>query len=640
MSNSPFSGRSQVAATDVDRLADARYFVPLLKPYGGAILTLALASVGLSLLNGVTQVALTPLLEIVLRGSEAASSAAQVTPGFTFDLNQLGLSVLNLAAQATGFTDPWRLLLVSSGLYVVLAVAGQAAAFATRYWATGMRLRVSRDLEYKLFGHILRLPLSFLHRHPIGWLQSRMSGDVLNATGMINDLVIDGLTNVLLSGFYILLLVRTNPSLTLIAAIAGLTQLGLSRGLTNMARNRTRDNFEAMAQGNAFRQERLSAIREIKSFSAEQHEQESLFSIISRVVRLSVRYFLYKHVEKPLRISVNRVVVVVVMLFGAWQLLQGQITTSAFLLFMFFAQSLIGPLTGLASILLEVTEIRALLSGVAYLLAVDEEPNGTRPARADDFQDRIELKDVSFAYGDLPVLRNANLTIRKGEMVALVGRSGAGKSTLVDLLMRFYLPTDGVITLDGVQVGEFNLQQYRRLFGVVSQDELLFNDTVYNNIAYARPELSREDVERSARIANAEPFILSDLDNGYDTIVGQRGVRLSGGQRQRIAIARAVAHQPAVLILDEATSSLDSESERLVQQAIEQVVKGCTAVVIAHRLSTVLMADKIVVLKEGEIVEMGTHQELLNRGGEYRYLYDLQFDPNGARLNRGDIEQT
>jgi ABC-type multidrug transport system fused ATPase/permease subunit len=330
-------------------------------------------------------------------------------------------------------------------------------------------------------------------------------------------------------------------------------------------------------------------------------------------------------VEKPLRISVNRVVVVVVMLFGAWQLLQGQITTSAFLLFMFFAQSLIGPLTGLASIFLTVTEIRALLSGVAYLLAVDEEPNGTRPARADDFQDRIELKDVSFAYGDLPVLRNANLTIRKGEMVALVGRSGAGKSTLVDLLMRFYLPTDGVITLDGVQVGEFNLQQYRRLFGVVSQDELLFNDTVYNNIAYARPELSREDVERSARIANAEPFILSDLDNGYDTIVGQRGVRLSGGQRQRIAIARAVAHQPAVLILDEATSSLDSESERLVQQAIEQVVKGCTAVVIAHRLSTVLMADKIVVLKEGEIVEMGTHQELLNRGGEYRYLYDLQF---------------
>ncbi len=612
--------------TGADSSTSTRYLITLLKPYTGAMLILALASVVLSLLNGVTQVALTPLLEIVLRGGEATVSAAQVAPGFTFDLNQLGLSVLNLAAQATGFTDPWRLLLVSSGVYVVLAVLGQAAGFATRYWATSMRLRVSRDLEYRLFGHILRLPLSFLHRHPTGWLQSRMSGDVLNATGMINELIIDGLTNVLLSGFYILLLVRTNPNLTLIAAVAGLTQLGLSRALTGMARNRTRDNFEALAQGNAFRQERLSAIREIKSFGAEEIEQKSLFDTLSGVIRLSVRYFLYKHIERPLRISVNRVVVVAVMLFGAWQLLQGQITTSAFLLFMFFAQSLIGPLTSLASVLLNVTEIRAALSGVAYLLSVEEEPGGTRPVSPAAFQDCIELHDVSFAYGDLPVLRHANLVIPKGAMVALVGRSGAGKSTLVDLLMRFYTPTEGIITLDGSPIGDFDLHQYRRLFGVVSQDALLFNDTVYNNIAYARPELTREDIERAARIANAEPFILNDLDHGYDTMLGERGVRLSGGQRQRIAIARAVAHRPPILILDEATSSLDSESERLVQEAIEQVVKGCTAIVIAHRLSTVLMADQIVVLKDGQIVEIGTHQELYDRGGEYRYLYNLQFN--------------
>jgi ABC-type multidrug transport system fused ATPase/permease subunit len=182
-----------------------------------------------------------------------------------------------------------------------------------------------------------------------------------------------------------------------------------------------------------------------------------------------------------------------------------------------------------------------------------------------------------------------------------------------------------VIELDGVPVQEFDLAAYRTLFGVVSQDGLLFNETVYQNIAYARPELSREDVERAARIANAENFILNDLDQGYDTLLGERGVRLSGGQRQRVAIARAVVHRPQILILDEATSALDSESERLVQDAISHVVKGHTSIVIAHRLSTILMADKIVVLRDGEIVETGTHKELLALNGEYSYLYNLQF---------------
>ncbi|NDJ53695.1 MAG: ATP-binding cassette domain-containing protein, partial [Chloroflexi bacterium] len=266
----------------------------------------------------------------------------------------------------------------------------------------------------------------------------------------------------------------------------------------------------------------------------------------------------------------------------------------------------------------------------AFLLDQQTEPSGTQAISIGDFQQAIEVDGISFAYEDAPVLENITLSIKKGEMVALVGRSGAGKSTLVDLILRFYQPDSGTIRLDGQPISNYQLDNYRRLFGVVSQDGALFNDTVRQNIAYARPDLRDEQIEKAARIANAHNFVLNDLPEGYDTLLGERGVRLSGGQRQRIAIARAVVDEPPILVLDEATSALDTESERLVQEAIARVVQGSTAIVIAHRLSTIRMADKIVVLKAGRIVETGTHDELIQLNGEYRHLHDLQFSENGA----------
>jgi subfamily B ATP-binding cassette protein MsbA len=240
------------------------------------------------------------------------------------------------------------------------------------------------------------------------------------------------------------------------------------------------------------------------------------------------------------------------------------------------------------------------------------------------FEDRIVLRDVGFRYEDEPVLEGVNLEIKKGEVVALVGPSGAGKSTLADLILRLYDPVSGVITIDGRDIRTLRQEAYRRLFGVVSQEALLFNATIRENIAYGREGLAEADIVRAARIANAHEFIM-EFPQGYGTVVGDRGIRLSGGQRQRVAIARAIVGRPPILVLDEATSSLDTESERLVQQAIDRVIQGATSIVIAHRLSTILHADKIVVLGRGGIEAVGRHADLLAHNETYGRLYRLQF---------------
>lgn len=605
-----------------------RKILASVKPYTFKLLILVGVAVLLSFLTGLTQLALTPMLTLVLdpTGAQSAGASSEL------DLNSVGPTILGFFSDWTGLTDPWQLLAVSSLAYLALALMVQVLSFGSKAWMTRIRMTIAADLEHKLFGHILQLPLSFIHKYPAGWLFSRVDHDVRMATVMFADLVIDGLSSLLVSLFYVIVLMRTSLSLTVFAAVAGLVQIGLTQLMSRYTKRFTRDTTEATAQLQAFSLERLTALREVKALAGELHETAAFRQKINVYRNYAIRQGVYKRIEQPLRWSINRIVLITVMLFGAWQTLNGEMSTAAFILFMFFAQSLIGPLASLAEMMLSVVEIRTMLNGPGYLLSQAQEADGMGRRIADGFKDSVVFRNVSFAYEELPVLSNINLTIRQGEMVALVGRSGAGKSTLVDLLMRFYMPIEGHIEMDGTPINEFDLSAYRQLFGVVSQDGTLFNETVHANIAYARPFLTREDVERAARVANAEEFILNDLSDGYDTMLGERGVRLSGGQRQRISIARAVAHRPSILILDEATSSLDTESERLVQDAISQVVKGYTAVVIAHRLSTIMMADRIVVLRDGEIVETGTHQELYNLNGEYRYLYDLQFHPENVEI--------
>jgi ABC-type multidrug transport system fused ATPase/permease subunit len=350
------------------------------------------------------------------------------------------------------------------------------------------------------------------------------------------------------------------------------------------------------------------------------------------VAKTTLEYSVFKNGETPLR-RILDIAAIGVMLLLAFRAMQaGELTFQGFVLFMLVVRLTIAPISALAQAL---TRLQGGLGSARRVLEfLGREPVVVDGPRTDaQFKREIKLENVTFGYAaDTPVFTGLNLTLKKGELLAIVGTSGAGKSTLVDLILRLYDPGTGRMTVDGVDVRQFNQESYRRLFGVVSQESLLFNESIADNIIFGRATGNDADLRRAADIANASEFI-SGLPEGFDTFVGDRGVRLSGGQRQRIAIARAIYASPPILILDEATSALDSGSERLVQQAIDRVLTTATAVVIAHRLSTILHADRIVVLDNGRIEAVDTHDALLATSPTYQRLYDLQFRSTSAPSN-------
>jgi subfamily B ATP-binding cassette protein MsbA len=377
-----------------------------------------------------------------------------------------------------------------------------------------------------------------------------------------------------------------------------------------------------MAELTASLHESLGGMRVVKAFAKEDYEVERFRGVAERAFRSFVRLRRYFALSSPLSELLGAGAAVAVLAYGGHLILvERTLTADRFLVFLVAMLSMTRPLRKLASINADIQDGLAAGERIFELLqiqpSVTERP-GAKPVTA--IHDAIRFEDVAFAYEPgRPVLQDIDLAIRAGEVVALVGPSGGGKSTLADLTLRFYDPTSGRITLDGVDLRDVKLADLRRLSGLVTQDVFLFNDTVRANIAYGDPAVTDDAIHAAARAAHADEFI-RELPLGYDTEIGDRGVRLSGGQRQRLAIARAILKNPPLLVLDEATSALDSESERLVQQAIEELMVGRTALVIAHRLSTVRRADRIVVIDRGRIVETGTHAELVRLNGLYTRL--------------------
>jgi subfamily B ATP-binding cassette protein MsbA len=374
-------------------------------------------------------------------------------------------------------------------------------------------------------------------------------------------------------------------------------------------------------------QETISGIRLVKASGTESYEEGRFAEGSNKYARSSLKLTRLALLAPPVTEIIGTVIAVLILWIGAWQVLRsGSMTGATLLAFLTLVLRLLQPLKQLSQMR---TTAQSSLASAERLFEILDSPaefqrdRGTRDTAT--FHRHLEFENVSFSYGDSPVLSSIDLSASKGEVVALVGPSGSGKSTLVDLIPRFYEPTSGRILIDGIDIRDIKLPALRSLTGIVSQETVLFHDTVRSNIAYGGTDrYTQEQIEAAARAANAHEFII-ELPRGYDTLLGERGTRLSGGQRQRLAIARALLTDPPILILDEATSALDTESERLVQEAVDRLLQGRTVFVIAHRLSTITHADQILVLDRGEIVERGTHAELLAIRGAYHRLYSLQF---------------
>ncbi len=490
-------------------------------------------------------------------------------------------------------------------------------------WTGNRMILDMRDLLYR---HITNLSMSFFNNQKIGTLISRITNDV----NLIQGAIANVLGNIIGAGFNIIgllgMLFYLQWKFTLIAIfifpVAVFPIIALGKKMKKAAKG----SQEKMGDITSVLNESFNGIRIVKAFGMEEYERKRFKEDLVRHFDYMMRGVRASAMSSPIMETIGAVGIAAIVYVAGRAVIQEQLTTGTFFAF-------IAAITGLYPQVKKFNDMnniiqQALASAERVFAILDTKPDIVDAPDAVEkktFTDKVEFKNVEFSYiKSEQVLRGISFEMKKGEVFAVVGPSGSGKSTTADLLARFYDPSAGEITIDGINIKNIKQESLRNLIGIVTQETILFNDTIRNNIAYGKPGLSQEDIEAAAKAANAHSFIVKQPD-GYNTMIGDRGVRLSGGQRQRLAIARAILKNPPILILDEATSSLDSESEILVQQAINNLMQNRTTFVIAHRLSTVRNANRIIVIDKGVITETGTHDELIKLGGTYKKLYDMQF---------------
>ncbi len=608
------------------RAGDFRRLLWLLRnytaPYWWAVGLLLLTSYLATALAALFPVLMAPILDLALGTPVGSAAGGAPTAAEGLSLRNLGAAFFQwLGIHSVG--NRFNAIVVLCVVYVAVGFLKGWVDFGNYLLALWIRVRATAALQSDLFRHLLGLSMGFFNRQRTGELVSRLSTDTNAATSGLETIVCTALTAPVLIAFYAWLLVRTSPRLVVAALGAACLHYALTRFVRGPIRRLATDQFSAFADLAARLQESILTVRVVKSFGAETFELARLRRALQAVVRINVKHGAYKHVEEPARSVVNYLAEATLLALAAWELLAGNLGVPAFFLFLYVGRAAMAQLGLLAGAYTAIQSPLAASNRIDELFALEPAVKDG-PDTVAEFHDRIVLRDVAFDYGGERVLTSVSFEIARGEVVALVGPSGSGKSTLADLILRLYDPVSGAITIDGRDLRTLRQASYRRLFGVVSQESLLFNATIRENIAYGRDGITDADIVRAGQIANAHDFIV-EFPDAYDTMVGDRGVRLSGGQRQRVAIARAIVSRPQILILDEATSSLDSESERLVQQAIDRVIHGTTSIVIAHRLSTVLHADRIVVINRGAVEAVGRHAELLTTNETYGRLYRLQF---------------
>ncbi len=496
--------------------------------------------------------------------------------------------------------------------------------------------RIITDLRNGLYRHILRQPLSFFTKHPTGILISRITNDVAYLQGAVSEAVTSLLKDTFTLVGLVFVIFWRDWKLAIIASLVFPLAVWPIAQFGRRMRRIATESQVSMGDLVSLLQETITGNRIVKAFGMEEHENRRFAKENERQFRLTMKSVTVRAISSPLMEFLGGLGIAAIIFWGGYQVIEGTSTPGTFFSFLAALLMLYEPVKRLTNVNNTIQQGLAGAERIFHIL--DTEPdiqNRRGAAELPPIREEISIEGVTFRYDEDPVLRDVSLKIRAGEVIAFVGMSGGGKTTLVNLIPRFYDVSEGRVAIDGTDIRDVTLESLRAQIGIVTQQTILFNDTVRGNIAYGDVRRSDEDIVRAAQAANAHDFI-TKLPQGYDTVIGEQGVKLSGGERQRISIARALLKDAPILILDEATSSLDTESEIEVQDALEKLMKGRTTLVIAHRLSTIRNADRIVALVDGRIVEEGTHESLLEKRGEYFKLHNLQFKDDAAEKNTRD----
>jgi len=511
------------------------------------------------------------------------------------------------------------------GLMIVFIIIKNLFLYLSFYVLNPLKNKVVNQLREELFDKILKLPIGFFTEKRKGDLMSRMTSDVAEVEGSLVGTLEGWIRDPLTILVTLTVLFMINYQLTLFILIL-IPILGFVIGrITRSLKKHSQKAAIKYGETLSILDETIIGLRVIKAFNIERIVRGRFTKTNDELLHAKNKISYRRDLASPLSEVMGVMLFTAVLYYGGRLVLQNQLLeASAFLGFLGIFYNIINPAKSLSTLFSNMRKGSAAIFRIEEVLktplTVDDNPNGRI---LHSFTNRIEFRNVRFAYADTVILENVNLTIEKGKTIALVGSSGAGKSTLADLVPRFHDVTDGVVLIDGINIKEYSLQSVRSLMSIVTQEPILFNDTIANNIALGFPDASEEQIKEAAIIANAHEFIIKKK-GGYNSNIGDRGSKLSGGERQRLTIARAVLKNPPILILDEATSSLDTESERLVQDAINNMMQNRTSIVIAHRLSTIRHADEIIVLQKGKIVERGNHEQLISQNGFYKRLVEMQ----------------
>jgi subfamily B ATP-binding cassette protein MsbA len=589
----------------------------------------------LSMQDGSSQVDMPAGTSIEKTAAAPRSHDADAESGDLSD-NARELKNLAMAEYRSLFTAETReLMLLKICIFLISAFAlKNIFVYLNQLLIFRVQSKTAKKLRDDVYGNIIEMPLAYFDRNKVGNLMNHVYNDVENVDRSISSTLVNLLQNPFSVVVYLAVLLALSWKLTLFAAGSSLAIFAVIAVIGKNVKKQSHILQNRLGDMNSVLQEKFNGIKLIKASAFEAFEIGRFKAFTDDFRKTGISIARMRYLTGPLNETLLITAIALVLWFGGLQVFAGVMSANELLVFAFTLYSVMGPIKmlGDANTMMQIGRV----SAERIFEVLDTKPaivNGAKPVTA--FHDSIRFENVSFRYNkkaDAPyVLDGISLEIKKGDTVALIGQSGSGKSTVADLLMRFYDVDSGRITIDGTDIRELDYKQLRKLIGVVSQEVVLFNDTIRDNIAYGNHDkVSRQQLESAARLANAHSFIM-EKPEGYDSLIGDRGIQLSGGQRQRLAIARAMVKNPELLIFDEATSALDNESEKVVQEAIDHAMEHRSALVIAHRLSTVKNADRIIVMEKGRIVETGTHAELLDRNGAYRKLYELQFMSDPAK---------